>query len=100
VKAAERLQPDVVLMDIRLPGEGGIAAAQQVTRRVPNSKVVILTSFADDELVLRAIRAGAWDMCSNKWAIIIIESTRQRGEALPIRSQLRLSACAREGTQS
>lgn len=59
VKAAEKLQPDVVLMDIRLPGEGGIEAARQVTRRVPISKVVMLTSFADDELVVRAIRAGA-----------------------------------------
>jgi DNA-binding NarL/FixJ family response regulator len=59
VKAAERLQPDVVLMDIRLPGEGGIEATHQVTQRVPNSKVVMLTSFADDELVVRAIRAGA-----------------------------------------
>jgi len=59
VKAAEKLQPDVVLMDIRLPGKGGIEAAGQVTHRVPHSKVVMLTSFADDELVVRAIRAGA-----------------------------------------
>jgi len=59
VKVAEKLQPDVVLMDIRLPGEGGIEATSQVTRLVPNSKVVMLTSFADDELVVRAIRAGA-----------------------------------------
>lgn len=59
VKAAENLQPDVVLMDIRLPGEGGIEATEQVTRHVPNCKVVMLTSFADDELVVRAIRAGA-----------------------------------------
>lgn len=59
VRAAERLQPDVVLMDIRLPGEGGIEAAGQVTRKALDSKVVMLTSFADDELVVRAIRAGA-----------------------------------------
>lgn len=59
VKAAENLLPDVVLMDIRLPGEGGIEATGQVTRRVPNTKVVMLTSFADDDLVVRAIRAGA-----------------------------------------
>jgi DNA-binding NarL/FixJ family response regulator len=59
VRAAVKLQPDVVLMDIRLPGEGGIEAAAQVTRSIPNSKVVMLTSFADDELVVRAIRAGA-----------------------------------------
>lgn len=59
VKAAEALQPDVILMDIRLPGMGGIEACQQVTSRMPSCKVVMLTSFADDELVVRAIRAGA-----------------------------------------
>ena len=59
VRAAVKLQPDVVLMDIRLPGEGGIEATSQVTRSVSNSKVVMLTSFADDQLVVRAIRAGA-----------------------------------------
>jgi two-component system, NarL family, response regulator DevR len=59
VRAAGKLRPDVVLMDIRLPGEGGIEAAGQITKQVPDSKVVMLTSFADDELVVRAIRAGA-----------------------------------------
>lgn len=59
VKAAEKFTPDVVLMDIRLPGEGGIEAAHQITTRFPKSKVVMLTSFADDELVVRAINAGA-----------------------------------------
>lgn len=59
VNATERLKPDVILMDIRLPGEGGIEATRQVTKRFPDSKVVMLTSFADDELILRAINAGA-----------------------------------------
>jgi two-component system, NarL family, response regulator DevR len=59
VSAVEKLQPEVVLMDIRLPGEGGIEATRQVTARFPRSKVVMLTSFADDELVMRAISAGA-----------------------------------------
>lgn len=59
VKAVEELRPDVVLMDIRLPGEGGIAATERITDQYPDTKVVMLTSYADDELIFRAIRAGA-----------------------------------------
>jgi DNA-binding NarL/FixJ family response regulator len=59
VNEAEKLAPDVVLMDIRLPGEGGIEATRQIVMRFPDIKVVMLTSFADDELVMRAISAGA-----------------------------------------
>ena len=59
VRLAEKLTPNVVLMDIRLPGGGGIDACQQITSRFPSCVVVMLTSFADDELVVRAIRAGA-----------------------------------------
>lgn len=59
IRMAEKITPDVILMDIRLPGEGGIEACQQITSRLPACKVVMLTSFADDELVVRAIRAGA-----------------------------------------
>ena len=59
IRMVERLKPDVVLMDIRLPGEGGIEATAQITRNFPACKVVMLTSFADDALIVRAIRAGA-----------------------------------------
>jgi len=55
----QNTQPDVVFMDIRLPGEGGIEVTRQTMVRFPQVKVVILTSFADDDLVLRAITAGA-----------------------------------------
>lgn len=54
-----QVHPQVVLMDIRLPGEGGLEAARQIAFRFPETKVVMLTSFADEDLVMSAIRAGA-----------------------------------------
>jgi len=59
VQMVAQAHPQVVLMDIRLPGEGGLEAARQIVFRFPGIKVVMLTSFADEELVMSAIRAGA-----------------------------------------
>jgi DNA-binding NarL/FixJ family response regulator len=85
VRQTELLSPDVVLMDIRLPGEGGIEATRQVTTKFSNVKVVMLTSFADDELVMRAISAGAvgyvLKQVGNEELIRAIQAAA-RGEAL------------------
>jgi two-component system, NarL family, response regulator DevR len=59
VEMVEKHQPDVVLMDIRLPGPSGIDACEEITERWPNVRVVILTSYAEDEMLFSAIRAGA-----------------------------------------
>ena len=85
VHAVEKTQPDVVLMDVRLPGEGGIEATRQITARFPKSRVVMLTSFADDDLVMRAISAGAMGyvlkQVGNEELLRAIQAAA-RGEAL------------------
>jgi DNA-binding NarL/FixJ family response regulator len=59
VEMVEKHHPDVVLMDIRLPGPSGIEATEEITQRWPDVRVVILTSYAEDEMLFSAIRAGA-----------------------------------------
>jgi DNA-binding NarL/FixJ family response regulator len=59
VALAEDARPDVVLMDLSMPGMGGVAATQQLTARHPDARVVILTTFADQRRILDALSAGA-----------------------------------------
>ncbi len=59
VALAESLLPDVVLMDIRLPGVSGVEACRQIKARNPRVRVLILTSYADGQLLTDAIVAGA-----------------------------------------
>jgi len=53
------LKPDVVLMDIRLPGTSGIEACEEIVNKHPPTRVIMLTSYAEDEMLFSAIRAGA-----------------------------------------
>ncbi|MBF5082914.1 response regulator transcription factor [Quadrisphaera sp. INWT6] len=59
VSMATAVQPDVVLMDVRMPRVDGIEATARITASLPASKVVVLTTFDLDEYALAAIRAGA-----------------------------------------
>ena len=57
--AARRFQPDLVIMDVRLPDGSGIEACREIRAELPNTRVVMLTSYPDEEAVLSAIIAGA-----------------------------------------
>ncbi len=59
IAACERLQPNVVVMDIRMPGNSGIVACREITQRWPEMQVIMLTSYANDDLIGDAIQAGA-----------------------------------------
>src|SRR5262245_69322 len=59
VRLAERLRPDVLVLDLMLPGLNGLEAARQVARRVPRTRIVILSMYAEEAYVLEALSSGA-----------------------------------------
>src|SRR5262245_45518561 len=59
IELAESLQPDLVLMDVRMPGTSGIDATRRILHASPLIKVLVVTMFEDDASVFTALRAGA-----------------------------------------
>ena len=100
ISAVEKLRPEVVLMDVRIPCEGGIEATRQITSRFPESHVVMLTSFADDELIMRAINAGAigyvLKQVGNEELIRAIKTAARGEAALDPSTTIRLLTQVRE----
>jgi len=59
VRLAEEHRPDVILMDLRMPGVDGATATAQVRQRLPGTQVLVLTTYSDEAAILAALRAGA-----------------------------------------
>lgn len=59
IKLAKEHRPDIAVLDIRMSGISGIEACRQITKAVPSCKVIMLTSYAEDDLLMAAIQAGA-----------------------------------------
>jgi DNA-binding NarL/FixJ family response regulator len=59
VELAQLLHPDVILMDLHMPLKGGVAATREITRALPGTQILVLTTLDDDETVFEAVRAGA-----------------------------------------
>jgi DNA-binding NarL/FixJ family response regulator len=76
VQAVEQLSPDVVVMDLRMPGEGGVAATARLTAARPSLPVLVLTMSEDDDSLFAALRAGA------RGYLLKEATTEQIGQAL------------------
>lgn len=59
IQKAQEWRPDIAVLDIRMPGLSGIEACRQIIEKVEGCRVIMLTSYAEDELLFAAIRAGA-----------------------------------------
>lgn len=100
VELCERLQPDVVLMDLVMPVMDGVAATEAIRRRFPHVQVIAVTSFEEPDLVQGALQAGAMgyllkDVSAEKLAEAIREAVKGRPTVSPEVTRLLIEASTR-----
>jgi len=83
VRLAKLTRPDVILMDLQMPRLGGVAATRQIMADLPQTRIVVLTTFDNDEIVLDAISAGA--------AAYLLKDAAEADILATIRGETRLS---------
>lgn len=104
VGLAGRLQPDVILLDLVMPVMDGIAATPRLVQLCPHSRIIILTSFGEEDKVFPAIRAGAHgyllkDISPNDLVRAIRSAYLGRAQLHPEIAQKLMAAVASEGVQ-
>jgi DNA-binding NarL/FixJ family response regulator len=85
IAQAEQLRPDVALLDASLPNCDGITASREIARRVPSCRIIVFSAEEDEQILVRAMEAGASGYLSKESPLVdLIEATRavHRGEAL------------------
>jgi len=104
VRLVEEMQPDVVLMDLVMEGMGGIEATRKVREVLPQTKVIVLTSFIDDEKVYPVIEAGAFSyLLKTSRASEIVKAIRSAVDGEPVlesRVASKIMARFRTGAQT
>lgn len=84
VRLAREYKPDLILMDIAMPGLNGLEATSRISKEIPKTKIIILSMYANEEYVREAIRAGAAGYLVKRGAAVELElaiTSVTRGEA-------------------